>query len=50
MTKAMDDKEFEQKHLDKILKMIRAKKAELSSSIKSLKEKPKILIHTFLMM
>ena len=31
----MDDKEFEQKHLDKILKMIRAKKAELSSSIKS---------------
>ena len=35
MTKAMDDKEFEQKHLDKILKMIRAKKAELSSSIKS---------------
>lgn len=35
MTKAMDDREFEQKHLDKILKMIRAKKAELSSSIKS---------------
>ena len=31
----MDDREFEQKHLDKILKMIRAKKAELSSSIKS---------------
>ena len=35
MTKAMDDKEFEQKHLDRILKMIRAKKSELSSSIKS---------------
>ena len=35
MTKAMDDKEFEQKHLNRILKMIRAKKSELSSSIKS---------------
>ena len=35
MTKAMNDKEFEQKHLDQILKMIRAKKAELSSSIRS---------------
>lgn len=35
MTKAMDDKKFEQKHLDRILKMIKAKEAELSSSIKS---------------
>lgn len=35
MTNAMDDKEFEQNHLKQILKMIRAKKSELSSSIKS---------------
>lgn len=35
MLNAIDDKQFEQKHLDQILKMIRAKKAELSSSIKS---------------
>lgn len=31
----MNDKQTEQKHLDQILKMIRAKKAELSTSIKS---------------
>lgn len=31
----MNDKQTEQKHLDQILKMIRAKKAELSLSIKS---------------
>ncbi|WP_317637637.1 RNA polymerase recycling motor HelD [Lactobacillus xylocopicola] len=35
MTKTMDDKQFEQKHLDQILKMIRAKQAELSASIQS---------------
>lgn len=35
MLNATDDKKFEQKHLDQILKMVRAKKAELSSSIKS---------------
>lgn len=35
MTNAMNDKQTEQKHLDQILKMIRAKKAELSLSIKS---------------
>lgn len=35
MLNAIDDKQFEQKHLDQILKMIRAKKAELASSIKS---------------
>ena len=35
MLNATDDKKFEQKHLDQILKMVRAKKTELSSSIKS---------------
>lgn len=35
MLNAIDNKQFEQKHLDQILKMIRAKKAELASSIKS---------------
>lgn len=35
MLNATDDKKFEQKHLDRILKMVRAKKAELSLSIKS---------------
>lgn len=35
MTNVMNDKQIEQKHLDQILKMIRAKKAELSTSIKS---------------
>lgn len=35
MTNAMNDKQTEQKHLDQILKIIRAKKAELSTSIKS---------------
>ena len=35
MLKQINDKQFEQKHLDQILKKIRSKKAELSSSIKS---------------
>jgi len=35
MLNAKDEKKIEQEHLDHILKMIRAKKAELSSSIKS---------------
>lgn len=35
MLNTTDDKKFEQKHLDQILKMVRAKKTELSSSIKS---------------
>lgn len=35
MTKATDDKQFEQQHLDYLLKMIKQKKLELTSAIKS---------------
>ncbi|WEV51288.1 AAA family ATPase [Lactobacillus sp. ESL0731] len=35
MVKAMDEKQFEQKHLDVILKMIKERRAELTAAIKS---------------